>query len=260
MQHLIVKDDILEVRWNCLCEWLNTKEQRQKWITSLIYQNHIGTSWIKITSPSVVFLCQTCHVFLFIFVWFPFSLMPRGETWNKNIFVDFSLCLFAPKNVYLILPSIFIKSPPRDKLCQTVFFFLWSIMSNIPHMRFLPLEERGEKNNFWAIVYCNLETELCEHWVKSSLFPVTLSLMKVAKSPGGLRSTVCLCLREHSRGTGGEARWWNFGKAAWQSAETERGNFGALLRLKFLRQLRPADRFQAPTNRCFICVCLPTLV
>lgn len=27
--------------------------------------------------------------------------------------------------------------------------------------------------------------------------------MKVAKSPGGLKSTVCLCSRENSRGTGG---------------------------------------------------------
>lgn len=50
----------------------------------------------------------------------------------------------------------------------------WSVLSNIPHMR-------AEKKTLWLREYrVTLETGS-----KSSLFLVTLSLMKVAKSPGG---------------------------------------------------------------------------
>lgn len=144
------------------------------------------------------------YFYLFIFVWLPLPSPSEVRLETKNIFCWFLLCLFAPKNVYLILLSILIKISLKDEPCQTVFgasratFLTWG---------FFHLKEKKKKKNFWEIVYCNLETELCKHWVKSSLFPVTLSLMKVAKSPGGLKSTVCLCLREHSRGTRGEARW-----------------------------------------------------
>lgn len=149
------------------------------------------------------FLADTSH---FKFTCFFTLLTLGGETWNRNIFCWFLLCLFAPKNVYLILLSIFIKISLKDEPCQTVFgasratFLTWGFFH-------LKEKRKKKKNNFWEMVHCNLETELCKHWVKSSLFPVTLSLMKVAKSPGGLKSTVCLCLGERSRGTRGEARW-----------------------------------------------------
>lgn len=134
---------------------------------------------------------------LCIIVWFTFPSHPQVKHETKTFLLIFIVpicsqkCIFdSPFHIYKVIPE-----------GQAVSDNFWSIMSNIPHMRFPPLEEKN--NNFWARVYCNSETELCKHWVKSSLFPVTLSLMKVAKSPGGLKSTVCLCLREHSRGTGG---------------------------------------------------------
>lgn len=150
---------------------------------------------------------QTCHVFFFLFIYLcltPSSLTLRGETWNKEHFLLIFIVPICSQKCILDSPLHIYKDIPEGRAVSDSF---WSITSNIPHMRFLPLEGKKKKKNFWEIVYCNLETELCKHWVKSSLFPVTLSLMKVAKSPGGLKSTVCLCLREHSRGTRGEARW-----------------------------------------------------
>lgn len=38
------------------------------------------------------------------------------------------------------------------------------------------------------------------------------------------------------------------------------GELGSVAKIEVLMQLRPPDRFQAPTNRCFICACLPTLL
>lgn len=210
---------------------------------------------MQISMPGIVFKMANMSRFLFIFVWFPFSPAQRRDLKQKH-FCWFSLCLFAPKNVYLILLSIFIRLSLRDRPCQTVFGASWATFLT---WGFFHLKKKKKNNNFWARVYCNLETELCKRRVKSSLFPVTLSLMKVAKSPGGLKSTVCLCLREHSRGMGG-------GKVVklWESRLTERwdreGELWSIVKIEVLRQLRPPDRFQAPTNRCFICVCLPTLL
>lgn len=84
--------------------------------------------------------------------------------------------------------------------------------------------------------------------------------MKVAKSPGGLRSTVCLCLREHSRGTGGRRGGKTLGEPPDRALRQRRGELWSIVKIEVLRQLRPPDRFQAPTNRCFICVCLPALL
>lgn len=50
----------------------------------------------------------------------------------------------------------------------------------------------------------------------------------------------------------------------WESRLTERrdreGELRSIVKIEVLTQLRPPDRFPAPTNRCFICVCLPTLL
>lgn len=50
----------------------------------------------------------------------------------------------------------------------------------------------------------------------------------------------------------------------WESRLTERrdteGELWSIVKIEVLRQLRPPDRIQAPTNRCFIRVCLPTLL
>ncbi len=75
------------------------------------------------------------HVTFFFYLSLFDSLFPHAQRWDlkEKHFCWFSLCLFAPKNLYLILLSIFIMLSLRDKPCQTVF---WSI---IPHMRFLPL-------------------------------------------------------------------------------------------------------------------------
>lgn len=87
---------------------------------------------------------------------------------------------------------------------------------------------------------------------RRGLFPDTLSLMKVAKSPGGLKSTVCLCSREHSRGTGGGWGCWGGGGKVvklWESRLTERrdrggvGVPGSVVEIEVLTRLRPPDRF-----------------
>lgn len=144
------------------------------------------------------------HVTFWIHLFFGSAHPRRWDLKQKHFLLIFIEPICSQKCI-LDSPLHIYKDIPEGRAMSDSF---WSITSNIPHMRFLPLEgEKKKKNNFWEMVYCNLETELCKHWVKSSLFPVTLSLMKVAKSPGGLRSTVCLCLGERSRGTRGEARW-----------------------------------------------------
>lgn len=209
--------------------------------------------WNRNFLPTIVFMANMPR-FLFIIVWLPFPSRSEVRLETKTFLLIFIVPIVSQKFI-LDSPFHIYKDIPEGQAMSDSF---WSIMSNIPHMRFLPIEEKKttkKQQNFWEIVYCNLETELCKHWVKS----VTLSLMKVAKSPGGLKSTVCLCLREHSWGTGG-------GKVVklWESRLTERwdreGELWSIVNIDVLTQLRPPDRFQAPTNRCFICVCLPTLL
>lgn len=72
--------------------------------------------------------------------------------------------------------------------------------------------------------------------VEPSLFPVTLSLMKVAKSPGGQRSTVCLCLRERIPEVHGGAG--KGGKTSGGPPDRE-GELGSAVKIEVLMQLRP---------------------
>lgn len=73
----------------------------------------------------------------------------RLETKNKNkknICDDLHCAYLLPKfphgSPFLIYKGI----PKREAMSDTFFFFFfWSFLSNIPHMRFLLLEE---KNNF----------------------------------------------------------------------------------------------------------------
>lgn len=178
---------------------------QQKLFNCWILQYHICVYMNRNFLAGIVLMANMSRFFyLFIFVWLPLPSPSEVRLETKNIFLLIFIVPICSQKCILDSPFHIYKDIPEGRAVSDSF---WSITSNIPHMRFLPLEGKKKKKNFWEIVYCNLETELCKHWVKSSLFPVTLSLMKVAKSPGGLKSTVCLCLREHSKGTRGEERW-----------------------------------------------------
>lgn len=83
-----------------------------------------------------------------------------------------------------------------------------------------------QEDDFWRRAHTVIQRLNCACTESSGLFPHTLSLMKVAKSPGGWKSTVCLCWRENSRGTGGRREgggggMWG-GAKLWESRLTER--------------------------------------
>lgn len=160
------------------------------------------------------------NIFLFIFCLT--RLSPHPQRWDlkqKHFVVDIFFFFTVPicfspttpneKNASTILLSIFIKISLKGRAVSDSFLGHHEQHSSqeVSSTWRRRKEKKRNADDFWGTGYCNLETELCMHWVKSGLFPVTLSLMKVAKSPGGLWCTVCLCLREHSRGTRGEARW-----------------------------------------------------
>lgn len=162
--------------------------------------------WIAIVTLSVSYMCrwnknvQSCFVFMVHMLHLYFSLFdslfPDAQRWDlkqKTFWIFFIGPICSPKCI-LDSPLPIYKVIPKG-WAMSVFgtFFTWG---------FFYLKEKNKKEKT-SEKYCNLETELCKRQVKSSLFPVTLSLMKVAKSPGGLKSTVCLSLREHSRGAEG---------------------------------------------------------
>lgn len=90
------------------------------------------------------FPCCHCfydkHVtfFLFIFVWFPFP--PRSEVrLERKAFLLIFIVPICSQKFIFDSPFHIYKVIPEGQAVSDSF---WSIMSNIPHMRFLPLEEK----------------------------------------------------------------------------------------------------------------------
>lgn len=163
--------------------------------------------WIEIFCLPL-FLWQTCHVFYLSFF---DSLFPHAQRWDlkQKHFCWFFIVPICSQKFILDSPFHIYKDIPEGQAMSDSF---WSIMSNIPHMRFLPLEEKKQKNKTKKILrnsvaYCNLETEPCKHWVKSSLFRSYFVTNESGKEPWRTEEHCLFVFERAFLRYRGEARW-----------------------------------------------------
>lgn len=88
----------------------------------------------------------TFFFFIYLFILYlcltPSSLTLRGETWNKEHFLLIFIVPICSQKCILDSPLHIYKDIPEGRAVSDSF---WSITSNIPHMRFLPLEGKKKK-------------------------------------------------------------------------------------------------------------------